>query len=196
MLFDLSIALQLRHDLSKVVAPTPRSGACETWYPWVPTDQAHGRPRQVGLAYQKTRRPVSGPNWPSWRPTRPPEDLLEDSPEWPQYLACKTRHRWILTKPIDRYGKSCNIDLGLQVITDQESGNRSHPLANIRRARRPLYEYAILKQSTPTTGCRVLLSGDPNQYKVIVFSVFRVLVRNLRVLSLRFHLAEQLNHRD
>jgi hypothetical protein len=31
-------------------------------YPWVPTDQAHGRPRQVGLAYQKTRRHVSGPN--------------------------------------------------------------------------------------------------------------------------------------
>jgi hypothetical protein len=23
-------------------------------YPWVPTDQAHGRPRQVGPAYQKT----------------------------------------------------------------------------------------------------------------------------------------------
>jgi hypothetical protein len=42
-------------------------------YPWVPTDQAHGRPRQVGPAYQKTRRPVSGPNRPSWRPTRPPE---------------------------------------------------------------------------------------------------------------------------
>jgi hypothetical protein len=31
MLFDLSIALRLRHDLSKVDAPTPRSGACETW---------------------------------------------------------------------------------------------------------------------------------------------------------------------
>jgi hypothetical protein len=23
-------------------------------YPWVPTDQAHGRPRKVGPAYQKT----------------------------------------------------------------------------------------------------------------------------------------------
>jgi hypothetical protein len=33
MLFDLSIALRLRHDLSEVVAPTPRSGACETWVP-------------------------------------------------------------------------------------------------------------------------------------------------------------------
>jgi hypothetical protein len=50
-------------------------------YPWVPTDQAHGRPRQVGPAYQKTRRPVCGPNRPSWRPTRPEEDLSEDSPD-------------------------------------------------------------------------------------------------------------------
>jgi hypothetical protein len=48
-------------------------------YPWVPTDQAHGRPRQVGPACQKTRRPVSGPNRPIWQPTRPPENLPEDS---------------------------------------------------------------------------------------------------------------------
>jgi hypothetical protein len=58
-----------------------------------------------------------------------------------------------------------------------------------------LYQYAILKQSTPTTGCRVLLFGGPNQYKLTVFSVFCVLVRNPRVLSLRFHLTEQLNHK-
>jgi hypothetical protein len=32
----------------------------------------------------------------------------------------------------------CNVDLGLLVVTDQESGNRPHPLANIRRTRRPL----------------------------------------------------------
>jgi hypothetical protein len=36
MLFDLSIALRLRHDLSKVTAPTPRSGANETWVPLGP----------------------------------------------------------------------------------------------------------------------------------------------------------------
>jgi hypothetical protein len=36
MLFDLSIALRLRHDLSKVDAPTPRTGACETWVPLGP----------------------------------------------------------------------------------------------------------------------------------------------------------------
>jgi hypothetical protein len=33
------------------------------------------------------------------------------------------------------YGKMCNVDLGLLVVTDQESGNRPHPLANIRRKR-------------------------------------------------------------
>jgi hypothetical protein len=94
------------------------------------------------------------------------------------------------------YGKSCNIDLGLLVVTDQEFGNRPHLLANIRRARRPLYQYAILKQSIPTTGRRVLLSGGSNQYKLVVFSMFCVLVRKPQVLSLRFHLAEQLNHKD
>jgi hypothetical protein len=36
MLFDRSIALLLRHDLSKDAAPTPRSGACETWVPLGP----------------------------------------------------------------------------------------------------------------------------------------------------------------
>jgi hypothetical protein len=36
MLFELLIALRLRHDLSKVAAPTPRSGACETWVPLGP----------------------------------------------------------------------------------------------------------------------------------------------------------------
>jgi hypothetical protein len=107
-----------------------------------------------------------------------------------------TRHQWVSTKQIDRYGKSCNIDLGLQVVTDQESGNRPHPLANIRQARRPLYHHAIFKQSTPTTWRRVLLSWGTNQYKLDVFSVFYVLVHNLWVLSLRFHLTEQLNHRD
>jgi hypothetical protein len=32
----------------------------------------------------------------------------------------------------------CEVDLGLLVVTDLESGNRPHPLANIRRTRRPL----------------------------------------------------------
>jgi hypothetical protein len=29
----------------------------------------------------------------------------------------------------------CNVDLGLLDVTDQESGNRPHPLANIRWTR-------------------------------------------------------------
>jgi hypothetical protein len=60
-------------------------------YPWVPTDQAHGRPRQVGPTYQKTRRPVSGLDRLSWWPTRPPEDLLEDSPDDLTHHDLKTR---------------------------------------------------------------------------------------------------------
>jgi hypothetical protein len=36
------------------------------------------------------------------------------------------------------YGKICNVDLGLLIVTDQESGNRPHLLANIRQKRRPL----------------------------------------------------------
>jgi hypothetical protein len=93
MLFDLSIATRLRHDLFEVAAPTPHSRACETWVPWVPTDEAHDRPRQVGPAYQETRRPVSGPNRPGWRPTRPLEDLLEDSPNDLIRYDLKTRRR-------------------------------------------------------------------------------------------------------
>jgi hypothetical protein len=88
-------------------------------------------------------------------------------PERPQDLACKTRHQWIPTKQIDEYGKCCNqLDLGLLVITDQESRNRPCLMANRRRARQPFYNHAILKQSTPTTRRRVLLSRGPNQYKV------------------------------
>jgi hypothetical protein len=91
----------------------------------------------------------------------------------------------------------CNVDLGLLVVTDQESGNRPHPLADIRRTRQPLVTTnPILKQSTPITGRRVLLFGGPNQYKLAMFSMFRVLVCDLRVLSLRLFPAEQLNHWD
>jgi hypothetical protein len=112
-------------------------------YPWVPTDQAHGRPRQVGPAYQKTHRPVSGPNQPSWPPTRPPEDLPEDSPDDLVPHDLKTWHTRQDLVDYDQsrstgYGKMCNIDLGLLVVTDQESGNRPHPLANIRWTRRSL----------------------------------------------------------
>jgi hypothetical protein len=64
-LFDLSIALRLRHDLSKVVAHTPRLRACETWVP-LGSHRPGSRPSPTsGSAYQKTRRPNSGPNRPS-----------------------------------------------------------------------------------------------------------------------------------
>jgi hypothetical protein len=81
-------------------------------YPWVPTDQAHGRPRQVVLAYQKTRRPVRGPNRPSWRPTRPPIDLLEDAPDDLILYDLKTWHtrqrsRWISPKADRRDMATC-----------------------------------------------------------------------------------------
>jgi hypothetical protein len=87
-------------------------------YPWVPTDQPHGRPRQVGPAYQKTRQPVSGPNWPSRRPTRPPEDLPGDSPNDLVHHNLKTwRTRQdfggFRPKQIDGICKMCNVDLGL-----------------------------------------------------------------------------------
>jgi hypothetical protein len=99
-------------------------------YPWVPTDQAHGRPRQVGPAYQKTRRPVSGPNRPSWRPTRPPEDLPEDSPDDLVHHDLKTwrtrQYKTLVDFDQSRstgYGKSCNqLDLGFPVVTDLDSG--------------------------------------------------------------------------
>jgi hypothetical protein len=89
------------------------------------------------------------------------------------------------------YDKMCNIDLGLLVVTDQESGNQPHPDEATHCTIN-----SILKQSTPITGRRVLLSGGPNQYKLIVFFVFRVLVCDLRVLIFRLLPAEQLNHRD
>jgi hypothetical protein len=52
---------------------------------------------------KKTCWPVSGPNRPSWRPTRPPEDFLEDSPDDLVHHDLKTwrtrqRPRWISPK--------------------------------------------------------------------------------------------------
>jgi hypothetical protein len=49
-------------------------------YPWVPTDQAHGRPQQVGPVYQKTHRPISGPN----DLVDSPHDLLKTFQKIPQ----------------------------------------------------------------------------------------------------------------
>jgi hypothetical protein len=80
-LFDLSIALRLRHDLSKIAAPTPCSGACETWVPLGPH-----RPGSRSSLTSRSHLPedpptCSGPNRPSWRPIGPLDDLPEDSPD-------------------------------------------------------------------------------------------------------------------
>jgi hypothetical protein len=142
MLFDLSIALRLRHDLSKVAVPTPRSGACETWVPLGP-HRPGSWPCPTSTAYQKTHRPVSGPNRPNWQPTRPPKDLPEDSLDDLIHYDLQTRCTEQDLVDYDQsrstgYGKMCNVDLGLLVVTDQESGNRPHPLAYIRRTKRSL----------------------------------------------------------
>jgi hypothetical protein len=44
-------------------------------YPWVPTDQAHGRARQVGSADQKTRKLTMGPTYLIHGPKNLPEDF-------------------------------------------------------------------------------------------------------------------------
>jgi hypothetical protein len=41
----------------------------------------------------------------------------------------------------------CNVDLGLLVVTDLESGNQLHPLAIIRRMRR--------------SPCNIIISTNP-----------------------------------
>jgi hypothetical protein len=93
------------------------------------------------------------------------------------------------------YGKMCNVDLGLLVVTDQESGNRPQPLANIRRMRRPLVR-SRNPQAIQTEQLDVGFYSPEARISInsCVFSVFRVLMCDLRVLGLRFHPIEQLNH--
>jgi hypothetical protein len=76
-----------------------------------------------------------------------PQDLLKTFQKIPQTTSFATTSRLGAQDKISvdydqsrstGYGKMCNVDLGLLVVTDQESGNRPHPLANIRRTRRSL----------------------------------------------------------
>jgi hypothetical protein len=94
MLFDLSIALRLRHDLSKVVAPTPRSGACETWVPL--------GPQRLG-----SRPPTSGSGLLEDPPTCQvgptdlvggPHDLLKTSQKIPQTTSFRMKKLGIQDK--------------------------------------------------------------------------------------------------
>jgi hypothetical protein len=78
VIIDMCFILLIKHLTNAYFIAVISCEGVRHGYPWVPTDQAHGRPLQVGPAYQKTRRPVCGPNRPSWWPTRPPEDLPED----------------------------------------------------------------------------------------------------------------------
>jgi hypothetical protein len=110
-----------------------------------------------------------------------PDDLLETFQKIPQMTSfCTTSRVGAQGKTsVDfaksrstGYGNMCNVYLGLLVVTDQESGNRPHPLANIKRTRRPLVQSgnpisSNLHQQLDVSGC-------PNQYKLIVFSMFRV----------------------
>jgi hypothetical protein len=103
ILFDMSIALRLRHDLSKVTAPTPRSGACETWVPLVP-HRPGSRPSPTsgsGLLEDPPTCQWAQPTWlaahtTSWRPSR--RFPRRPNPSRPQDLAYKIRSRWISTK--------------------------------------------------------------------------------------------------
>jgi hypothetical protein len=128
MLFDLSIALRLHHDLSKVISLTPRSRDCEIWVPLGPQRPGSRPSPTSGSGLIEDRRPVSGPNRPSWQPTGPPEDLTEDFRDDLIHHDLKTQRTEQDLVDYDQsrstgYGKTCNIDLGLLVVTDQEFGN-------------------------------------------------------------------------
>jgi hypothetical protein len=73
-----------------------------------------------------------------------PHDLLKTFQKIPQMTSFATTSRLDAQDKISvdydqsrsiGYGKMCNVDLGLLVVTNQESGNRPHLLANIRQTR-------------------------------------------------------------
>jgi hypothetical protein len=61
MLFDLSIAYDFIVTFLRSLCLHLARGLVRHGYPWVPTDQAHGCPRQVGPTYQKIRPPIKWP---------------------------------------------------------------------------------------------------------------------------------------
>jgi hypothetical protein len=145
-------------DLS--VGPTDLVGSphdlhVRHWYPWVPTDHAHSRPRQVGPAYQKTRRPVGGPNRPSWRPTRPPEDSLGEKTAW--------RARQGSPDGLRQLGWAFHdvnrLEIGFPVVTDLDSGPPTLSVAQYKAGK------GVLPGTTsrPSTGRHVI--SPRQQYK-------------------------------
>jgi hypothetical protein len=112
-------------------------------YPWVPTDQAHGRPDKWVWPTRRTVNLSVGPT----DLVGGPHDLLKTFQKIPWTTLFSTTSRLGVQDKTSvdydqsrstGYGKMCNVDLGLLVITDQESRNLPHPLANIRRTRRSL----------------------------------------------------------
>jgi hypothetical protein len=86
-----------------------------TRYPWVPTDQAHCHPRQVGPAYQKTRRPDSGPNRPI---VGSPHDLLKTFQKIPEKTLSGTTLRLsVQDKTIGGFRPSRSTDMASVVMS-------------------------------------------------------------------------------
>jgi hypothetical protein len=83
-----------------------------------------------------------------------PRDLLKTFQKIPQTTSFGTTSRLSVQDKtsvdydqsrLTGYGKMCNVDLGLLVVTDQKSGNRPRLLANIRWMRRPLVKIRNLQ---------------------------------------------------
>jgi hypothetical protein len=59
----------------------------------------------------------------------------------------------------------CNVDLGIMVVTDQESGNRPHPLANMG-----VFDFTPLASLADEPGC-----GQPepaSNHASLMFDLF------------------------
>jgi hypothetical protein len=100
-------------NLDLTYVRNPKRETSELWqtvrhgYPWVPTDQAHSRFRQVGPTHQKIHRHVS-------RPTRPDTWARREEDS----LACKPR-KSRRTKAARISFPYCNrLEIGFPVVTD------------------------------------------------------------------------------
>jgi hypothetical protein len=92
----------------------------------------------------------------------------------------------------------CNVDLGLLVVTDQESGNRPHPLANIRGD--PLCTIQPISQSSTTQTEELDIGSYSPKARTSINSLCSLCsaysCATFVFLALDFTPTEQLNHRD
>jgi hypothetical protein len=98
-------------------------------------------------------------------------------------------------------GNCCSqLDLGLLVINDQESGNRPHALENIRWARRPLYhtQYSSnLHQQLDVGSYSAESQTSIKSSCPLCPAVISVCYASITIVFLAPDLrTEQLNHRD